>query len=90
MAHDGLRDGLPVAGYRPQSQQAIDMVNAFKDVEEQLLRSIDLMRDGVDGEPYDQRWLAIARTNLEQGFMALNRAVFRPSRIALPGDRKPV
>lgn len=26
--------------------------------------------------PVDRRWLAIARTNIEQGFMALNRAVF--------------
>ena len=88
MAHEGLRDGLPVAGYRPQSQQAIDTVNEFKDVEERLLRAIDLLRDDVDGEQYDQRWLAIARTTLEQGFMALNRAVFRPARIKLPGDAK--
>ena len=30
----------------------------------------------------DQRWAAVARTHLEQGFMAMNRAVFRPGRIS--------
>jgi len=40
------------------------------------------------GTEFDQRWLAIARTHVEQGFMAFNRAVFRPQRISLPGDTK--
>lgn len=35
---------------------------------------------------FDPRWLAIARTGFEQAFMALNRAVFQPQRIALPED----
>ena len=37
----------------------------------------------------DQRWLAIARTHIEQGFMALNRAIFRPQRVELDEDDKP-
>jgi hypothetical protein len=37
-------------------------------------------------ENIDKRWLLVARTQLEQGFMALNRAIFQPQRIALPGD----
>jgi len=41
----------------------------------------------VDGRlPYDPRWLAIARTHFQEGFMALNRAVFQPTRIKLPED----
>jgi hypothetical protein len=36
---------------------------------------------GIDG-----RWFAIGRTGIEQGFMAINRAVFKPGRAALPGD----
>lgn len=35
---------------------------------------------------YDQRWIAIARTHFQEGFMALNRAVFQPQRIELPED----
>lgn len=34
----------------------------------------------------DPRWLAVAKTHFEQGFMALNRAVFQPQRISLPED----
>lgn len=55
--------GLPVAGYRPQSSDAIDRVNANKADEERTLRMLDAMatRDDVD-----KRWLAIGRTHLEQ------------------------
>lgn len=38
---------------------------------------------GVDA---DKRWLAVARTHFQEGFMALNRAVFQPQRIKLPED----
>lgn len=38
------------------------------------------------GPAYDQRWLAIARTHFQEGFMALNRAMFQPTRIKLPED----
>ena len=33
-----------------------------------------------------EQWLAIGRTHLEQAFMAINRAVFQPGRVALPED----
>lgn len=38
------------------------------------------------GPAYDQRWIAVARTHFQEGFMALNRAVFQPQRIRLPED----
>lgn len=75
--------GLPVAGYKPQSSEAVDLVNGNKALEEQILRRLDGMTDALT---YDQRWLAIARTSIEQGFMAMNRAVFKPGRVKLPGD----
>ena len=81
--------GLPVAGYRPQDAAAIDVVNGFKEQEECLLRQLDVMADSTAPHRFDQRWLAIARTHFEQGFMALNRSVFRPERIRLPRDEKP-
>jgi hypothetical protein len=34
----------------------------------------------------DQRWLAIGRTHIEQGFMAINRSIFRPERVKLACD----
>ena len=69
---------MPVKGYSPQSQDNVDLVNANKVIEERVLRQLDFVGEFSD---IDQRWLAIARTHIEQGFMALNRSVFRPSRI---------
>lgn len=77
-------EGLPVHGYVAQPKAAIDLVNTLKLAEELLLRMIDEMRD--KGHQYDQRWLAIARTQFEQAYMALNRAIFKPERAKLPGD----
>jgi hypothetical protein len=76
-----MQQGLPVHGYVDQPQKAIDMVNVNKVIEERILRIMDEMRDA--GHQYDQRWLAIARTDIERGFMALNRAIFRPQRVTL-------
>lgn len=69
---------LPVAGYTTQSPQKVALVNQNKRLEEQLLRQLDLMAADLE---IDGRWLAVARTQLEQGFMALNRAVFKPQRV---------
>lgn len=75
--------GLPVAGYRPQNAARVDIVNANKAAEERVLRILD----GFKGDPdIDQRWLAIGRTSIEQGFMAVNRAVFQPGRVKLEGE----
>jgi hypothetical protein len=73
---------LPVAGYTMQSPQKVAIVNQSKRLEEQCLRHMDMLRAAADdnGE-FDARWLSIARTNLELAFMAMNRAVFKPTRI---------
>jgi len=75
--------GLPVAGYRPQSQEAVELVNSMKAHEETVLRALDNLSSRED---IDKRWLAIGRTSLEQGFMAVNRSVFKPARAKLAGD----
>lgn len=71
---------LPVAGYQPQSTANVILVNANKEAEEEILRVLDELakRDDID-----KRWLAIGRTNIEQGFMAINRAIFKPGRVDL-------
>lgn len=80
---DAVLAPLPVAGYRPQSLGAIEAVNANKLSEEVILRPLDELRDNPD---IDQRWLALGRTHIEQGFMAINRAIFKPARVSLPED----
>lgn len=78
--------GLPVDGYRPQSDAAVALVNQFKRTEERILRALDML--AMD-DKIDKRWLAIGRTSLEQAFMAINRSVFRPERITTPEDTVP-
>lgn len=84
--------GLPVAGYKPQSAENVALVNEFKAFEERLLRKLDRMAEDEEyaklqnGSHFDMRFVAIARTHFQEGFMSLNRAVFQPSRIALPED----
>lgn len=74
-------EGLPVSGYRPQSAKAVSQVNGSKMIEEGVLRYLDRL---ADDPSIDKRWLAIGRTAIEQGFMAVNRAVFQPARVDLP------
>lgn len=84
--------GLPVAGYKAQQPTiAIERVDRLKELEERVLRELDALAAAAPGngrpEPYtDQRWLAIGRTQIQQGFMAATRSVFQPDRIALTGD----
>jgi hypothetical protein len=69
---------LPVSGYSPQSQGAVDQVNLNKAMEEEVLKRLDAMDQWAD---IDSRWLAIGRTHIEQGFMAVNRSIFKPKRL---------
>lgn len=78
--------GLPVAGYRPQTDEKISIVNANKILEERCLRQMDAMMLAAPEAGYDLRMLALARTGLQESFMWLNRAVFQPIRVALPED----
>lgn len=78
-----MHDGLPVSGYRPQTTDAVAAVNRNKELEEMVLRQLDYLENV---EPTDRHWLALGRTAIEQGFMAVNRAVFKPSRIKLADD----
>ena len=72
---------LPVAGYKPQNDERVAKVNKNKETEERIMRDMDNACD------VDRRWLAIARTQMEQAFMAYNRAIFQPGRVELPEDK---
>lgn len=73
----------PVARYRPLQERNVALVNANKHAEERILLTVDELQQDPD---VDKRWLALARTQLEQGFMALNRSIFKPTRVVLPED----
>jgi len=71
---------MPVAGYSAQSNENVWLVNQNKCAEEHILQLIDVYAMNPE---IDARWLAIARTHIEQGFMAMNRAIFKPQRVKL-------
>lgn len=76
-------NGLPVAGYKPQSEDKVAFVNANKALEERVLRQLDVMKANP---AFDQRMVAIAYTGIQEAFMWANRAVFQPGRVKLPED----
>lgn len=80
--------GLPVKGYKEtQPQEKIDLVNEGKELEERALRYFDKVLSNCGTFPGgDSRWVSIAKTHIQQGFMASTRAVFNPQRIKLPED----
>lgn len=76
-----LHTPLPVSGYTHQTSQAVALVNQNKRLEEQVLRQLDLVAEMPGVDP---RWFAVGRRHIEQGFMELNRSIFKPER--LKGD----
>ena len=74
-----------IEGYTEQSSSAVETVNRNKVLEEQVLRLLDQLAARKPGA-VDKRWLAIGRTKIEDGWMAINRAVFQPQRIKLEDD----
>lgn len=68
-----------IKGYKELSQDEIDLMNKVKDLGNNIGTMIDQMEQGhYDDMSFDTRWLAIARTQLQQGFMALTRSIAKP------------
>lgn len=64
-----------IKGYRDLTQEEINAMNRCK--EEAI--EVGLLCDRVAATPgVDQRWVAIGKTDLQKGFMALIRAIARP------------
>ncbi|AFC21888.1 hypothetical protein GAP32_434 [Cronobacter phage vB_CsaM_GAP32] len=64
-----------IKGYRDLSQKEINQMNAIKDIAAKVGDIIDALQDDPD---VDQRWLAIAKTDLQKGFMSAVRSVAKP------------
>ncbi len=65
-----------ITGYRDLSQAEIDDMNRSKELAHQVGVFIDAL-DFIDNT--DKRWLAIAKTDLQKGFMALVRSIAKPT-----------
>lgn len=69
-----------IVGYRELSQAEIDGMNAATEHEETIrgfLHEVDKLAQ-ASGDPAAPRWAAMARTNLETGFMLARKALARP------------
>lgn len=71
-----------ITGYRELNQAEIDLVNEIKAQAANVGSLVDKMRILTAKEPFpeglDPRCLAHARTQLQDGFMWLTRAVTKP------------
>jgi len=65
-----------IKGYRELSQFEIDAMNTVKEAGAQLEVIVNAIRSIPD---VDQRWVSIGATHLQQGLMALTRAVAKPT-----------
>lgn len=77
---------LPVPGYTPVPESAVDLVGKNKIDEERAMRVIDELSRPDASLKCDPRSLALARSYLQTGYMWLNRAIFQPARVPLPED----
>ena len=64
-----------VIGYRELSEIEILHMNVCKNVAIEVGKVIALLEDQLDT---DKRWLAIAKTDLQKGFMAMVRSIAKP------------
>lgn len=69
---------LPVLSYHAQHGITVKLVNSNKRFEEQTLKVLDVLARCPD---VDQYWLAIGRTHIKQGWMAINWALLKPTRV---------
>jgi len=64
-----------IKGYRELSQVEVDAMNAVK---EKAAEVGELIRELQDNSSLDQRWVSIAKTDLQKGFMAATRSIAKP------------
>ncbi|MCG7412277.1 Acb2/Tad1 domain-containing protein [Moraxella nonliquefaciens] len=65
-----------ITGHRQLSQAEIDDINKSKTLANQVGEFIATLEKSDD---VDKRWLAIAKTDLQKGFMSLVRSIAKSS-----------
>lgn len=70
-----MLDPTKITGYRVLNAEEVAHINAVKEMGAGL---DDMLNDLNNQAHYDRRWLAIAKTHLQEGIMAAMRAIARP------------
>ena len=65
-----------IKGYRDLSQAEIDLINEAKNMAEQVGCFVEKLYYAQVADP---RWVSIARTDLQTGFMAVIRSIAKPT-----------
>lgn len=65
-----------IIGYRELNQTELIAINRMKDIAEDIGAMLEELEtcDGID-----KRWLAIGKTDLQKGFMAVIRSIAQPT-----------
>lgn len=64
-----------ITGYRELNESEIGLMNQIK----KMANDMGLFMDSLNAnENIDKRWLVIAKTDLQKGFMCLIRSIARP------------
>lgn len=65
-----------ITGYRELTPEEIELMNRVKGIADDIGHLVDQLqaRAGLD-----QRWVALGKTHLQQGFMALVRGIAQPT-----------
>lgn len=64
-----------IKGYRELTQVEIDCMNTIKEAAADIGQLLDQLEEVPE---LDKRWLSIAKTDLQKGFMAATRSVAKP------------
>lgn len=73
-----IKEDEKIHGYLTQTPNQIEAINSLKKLEVNVLCFLKGIVDNTKITECDQRWLAIAKTQIQQGFMAAVRAVAKP------------
>lgn len=65
-----------IVGYRDLSELEIDLMNQVKELGKDMGNLVELLQCE---STLDQRWISIGKTQLQQGLMALTRAIAQPT-----------
>lgn len=78
-------DKAKIVGYVEQTPDQIERINSLKSAEVEIVKLLECIARNIKDTnnpellPADPRWLSIAKTHIQQGFMAAVRAVARPN-----------
>lgn len=65
-------------------------IKGYRELDESEIKAMNMIKEGANAvgdmiktmecvSELDQRWIAIAKTDLQKGFMALTRAIAKPT-----------